>query len=63
MRFWIECTRFDNGQAIHINIALVGSKERIRDRLAAWKESRARTLIIHAPNPEALQKTADVLMG
>ncbi len=25
MRFWIECARFDTGQAIHINIALVGS--------------------------------------
>ncbi len=25
MRFWIECTRFETGQPIHINIALVGS--------------------------------------
>ena len=25
MRFWIECTRFETGQATHINIALVGS--------------------------------------
>jgi hypothetical protein len=25
MRFWIECTRFETGQSIHINIALVGS--------------------------------------
>ena len=45
------------------DIALVGSKERIRDRLAAWKESRARTLLVHAPNPEALKKIADVVMG
>ena len=45
------------------DIALVGSKERIRDRLAAWRESRARTLLIHAPTPEALQQTAEVLLG
>ncbi|AUC95129.1 hypothetical protein [Bradyrhizobium sp. SK17] len=32
MRFWIECTRFDNGQAIHINIALVGSMLRDGER-------------------------------
>ena len=25
MRFWIECTRFETGQTVHINIALVGS--------------------------------------
>lgn len=45
------------------DIALLGSKERIRDRLAAWKESKARTLLVHAPSPEALKQTADVLMG
>lgn len=45
------------------DIALVGSKERIRDRLAAWKQSRARTLLVHASDPEALKRTADVLMG
>jgi hypothetical protein len=32
MRFWIECTRFATGQAIHINIALVGSMWRDGDR-------------------------------
>jgi hypothetical protein len=25
MRFWIECTRSETGQSIHVNIALVGS--------------------------------------
>jgi hypothetical protein len=25
MRFWIECTRSETGQAVHVNIALVGS--------------------------------------
>jgi hypothetical protein len=32
MRFWIECTRFETGQAIHINVALVGSLWRDGER-------------------------------
>ena len=32
MRFWIECTRCETGQAIHINIALVGSMWRDGER-------------------------------
>jgi hypothetical protein len=32
MRFWIECTRFETGQPIHINIALVGSMSRDGER-------------------------------
>ncbi|MCK1640006.1 hypothetical protein IVA95_20990 [Bradyrhizobium sp. 157] len=32
MRFWIECTRFETGQSIHINIALVGSMWREGER-------------------------------
>ena len=32
MRFWIECTRFETGQATHINIALVGSMWREGER-------------------------------
>jgi hypothetical protein len=32
MRFWIECTRFETGQAIHINISLVGSMWRDGER-------------------------------
>lgn len=32
MRFWIECTRYETGQAIHINIALVGSMWRDGER-------------------------------
>ena len=30
--FWIECTRFETGQPIHINIALVGSMSRDGER-------------------------------
>lgn len=44
-------------------IALIGSKERIRDRLQAWKESRVTTMLLHAQNPEALKTISDVLMG
>jgi hypothetical protein len=32
MRFWIQCTRFETGQPIHINIALVGSMWRDGER-------------------------------
>jgi hypothetical protein len=32
MRFWIECTRFETGQPVHINISLVGSMWRDGER-------------------------------
>jgi hypothetical protein len=32
MRFWIECTGFETGKPIHINIALVGSMSRDGER-------------------------------
>jgi hypothetical protein len=32
MRFWIECTRFETGQTVHVNIALVGSMWRDGNR-------------------------------
>jgi hypothetical protein len=32
MRFWIESTRFETEQPIHINIALVGSMSRDGER-------------------------------
>jgi hypothetical protein len=32
MRFWIQCTSFETGQPIHINIALVGSMSRDGER-------------------------------
>ena len=32
MRFWIECTSFETGQTVHINIALVGSMSRDGER-------------------------------
>jgi F420-dependent oxidoreductase-like protein len=44
-------------------IHLIGPKERIRDRLQAWKESRVTTMLVHAADPEQLKQTAEVLMG
>ena len=43
-------------------VALVGPKERIRDRLAAWRETPVTTLIVGSPQPEALQVMADLLL-
>jgi alkanesulfonate monooxygenase SsuD/methylene tetrahydromethanopterin reductase-like flavin-dependent oxidoreductase (luciferase family) len=43
-------------------ISLIGSKERIRDRLSAWRESRVTTMLIHAPDPAKLQEIAEIVM-
>ncbi|HEB89595.1 MAG TPA: LLM class F420-dependent oxidoreductase [Deltaproteobacteria bacterium] len=44
-------------------IALVGPRERIRDRLQAWRESRVTTLLIHAPDRAKLREIAEIVMG
>jgi alkanesulfonate monooxygenase SsuD/methylene tetrahydromethanopterin reductase-like flavin-dependent oxidoreductase (luciferase family) len=41
-------------------ISLVGSKERIRDRLAAWEESPVTTLIVHG-DPDTLRTLAELI--
>jgi F420-dependent oxidoreductase-like protein len=41
-------------------ISLVGPKERIRDRLAAWEESPVTTLIVHG-DPDTLRTLAEVV--
>ncbi len=47
-------------------VHLVGSKERIRDRLGAWKEAGARghvhTMLVGSPQPEALELMAEELL-
>jgi hypothetical protein len=43
-------------------IALVGPKERIRDRLDAWKASGVGTLIVGAQQPEALRVMAELCL-
>ena len=40
-------------------VALVGSVERIRDRLAAWRESGATTLLISTRDAETLRGVAE----
>jgi F420-dependent oxidoreductase-like protein len=41
-------------------VSLVGPKERIRDRLAAWRETPVTTLIVGSAQPEALQVIAEL---
>ena len=43
-------------------IALLGPRERIRDRLQAWKESRVTTMLLHVHDPAHLQQIAEVVM-
>ena len=43
-------------------VALVGPKERIRDRLEAWRETPVTTLIVGSPQPEALQVLAELVL-
>ncbi len=43
-------------------LALIGPKERIRDRLAAWRETPVTTLIVGSPQPEALQMLAELVL-
>lgn len=42
-------------------VALVGPRERIRDRLEAWKESPVTTLIMPATQPEAMELMAELV--
>jgi alkanesulfonate monooxygenase SsuD/methylene tetrahydromethanopterin reductase-like flavin-dependent oxidoreductase (luciferase family) len=43
-------------------VALVGPKERIRDRLDAWRETPVTTLIAGSPQPEALRTLAELVL-
>jgi F420-dependent oxidoreductase-like protein len=43
-------------------ISLVGPPERIRDRLAAWKESPVTTLLMYPSTVEHLQQVADIVL-
>ena len=42
-------------------IALVGDRARIADRLAAWRESGATTLVLQSRQREALQALAELV--
>jgi F420-dependent oxidoreductase-like protein len=43
-------------------VALVGPRDRIRERLAAWKASPVSTMLISSSQPEALQLLAEVCL-
>ena len=43
-------------------VALVGPKERIRDRLEAWRETPVTSLLVGSPQPEALDVMAEILL-
>ncbi len=44
------------------DVCLIGPKERIADRLAAWHESRVTTLIVASTQPEALRLMAELVL-
>jgi alkanesulfonate monooxygenase SsuD/methylene tetrahydromethanopterin reductase-like flavin-dependent oxidoreductase (luciferase family) len=43
-------------------VALVGPKERIAERLEAWKETPVTTLLVGSPQREALDVLAEILL-
>ena len=43
-------------------VSLVGPRERIGERLAAWKQSPATTLLIGASDPKTLQLIAELVL-
>jgi len=43
-------------------VSLVGPRERIRDRLAAWRESPVGTLILGTMQKDALRLIAELCM-
>jgi F420-dependent oxidoreductase-like protein len=43
-------------------VSLVGPKERIRERLDAWRETPVTSLLVGSPQPEALQTLAELVL-
>jgi alkanesulfonate monooxygenase SsuD/methylene tetrahydromethanopterin reductase-like flavin-dependent oxidoreductase (luciferase family) len=43
-------------------VALVGPKERIAERLAAWRETPVTSIVVGSPQPEALQVMAELVL-
>jgi alkanesulfonate monooxygenase SsuD/methylene tetrahydromethanopterin reductase-like flavin-dependent oxidoreductase (luciferase family) len=43
-------------------VALVGPKARIADRIAAWRESGATTLLVSTPQVEAVRALAELVL-
>ena len=43
-------------------VALVGSREQIADRLDAWRECGVTTLIVQSRDPETLRTMAELVL-
>jgi alkanesulfonate monooxygenase SsuD/methylene tetrahydromethanopterin reductase-like flavin-dependent oxidoreductase (luciferase family) len=43
-------------------VSLIGPKERIADRLEAWRETPVTTLVLGTTQPEALQTLAELVL-
>jgi F420-dependent oxidoreductase-like protein len=43
-------------------VALVGPRDRIRDRLASWRETPVTTLVVGSPQAEAMRTLAELLL-
>ena len=43
-------------------VSLCGPRERIRDRLAAWRESPVGTMILALGQPDALRMMAEIAL-
>ena len=48
--------------ALADEVSLVGPKERIRDRLAAWREANVGTMIVGTNNVETLRMMAELVL-
>jgi alkanesulfonate monooxygenase SsuD/methylene tetrahydromethanopterin reductase-like flavin-dependent oxidoreductase (luciferase family) len=44
------------------DVALVGPKERLAERVDAWRESGATTLLVSTQQPEALRALAEIAL-
>jgi alkanesulfonate monooxygenase SsuD/methylene tetrahydromethanopterin reductase-like flavin-dependent oxidoreductase (luciferase family) len=44
-------------------ISLIGSVEKIRDRLQAWEETPVTHLLVSGASAEGLKQTADLVLG
>ena len=43
-------------------ISLVGTPERIADRVAAWKDSAVTEILVHAANTDQLRQAAELIL-
>ena len=57
----LGCDAWELGDSLH-EIALLGPRERIADRLEEWRESGITTMIMGAAQPEALRLMAELVL-